>query len=307
MNLTSDQMIDRKRLKSRLAIWRAIALIGVFAAAAFYAGKGKFTTPVTGDYIAEIGIEGILEDNRERDALLTELAESNHVKAVLVRLDSPGGTAVAGEEIYLGLRAIAAKKPVVGMMRTLCASACYMAALGTDTVIAREGTVTGSIGVMMQSIEISRLADKLGITPITVKSGTYKDVPSIGEPFTPDQREVVTAVVNDAYQHFIRLMIDRRKFDETTARTLADGRVYTGRQAFESKLIDGLGGRNEAIAWLQKTHKINPKLTVREVEPNAPLPSLFQSLREMSGIKFLQNSTIGLDGLLSIWHPSLVQ
>ena len=307
MPLTADQLIDRKRLKSRLAAWRLIALLSVFGAAAFYAGRGAIITPVTGEYIAEIGIEGVLEDDRERDAMLKELAESPYVKAVIVRLDSPGGTAVAGEEIYLGLRAIAAQKPVIGVMRTLCASACYMAALGTDAVIAREGTLTGSIGVLMQSVEISRLADKLGITPITVKSGPYKDVPSLGEPFTETQREVVAAAVNDAYDHFIRLIIERRKFDDATARNLADGRVYTGNQAFRLRLIDGIGGQEEALDWLQKQHKISPKLEVREVEPNAPIPSLFENLRQYTGIKFLENSTIGLDGLVSIWHPSPVQ
>jgi protease-4 len=308
MHPNGDLLIDRKRLKSRLTTWRTLALVAVFGASALYFAKfSPNVTAVGGDYIAQINIDGTLEDDNARDDMLKDIAKDNNVKALIVQMDSPGGTAVAGEEIFLQLRKVAAKKPVVSVMRTLCASACYMSALGADVILAREGTLTGSIGVLVQTVELSALAEKLGIKPITVKSGKYKDSPSLGEPFTDEQRLVVESVVNDAYDHFVRLIVERRKMSDAQVRTLADGRVYTGNQAVGLKLIDGLGGKDEAHAWLVQNRKISAKLDIREIRPDAPVASLFQVLQQRTGIKFWENSTVGLDGLVSIWHPSLVQ
>jgi protease-4 len=304
---SSDLLIDRKRLKRRLTFWRALAVLCVFGVVAFV---GLQMDPKRGgslslDYIAEIELKGIMGDSPDRDELFEKIEKDDHAKALLVRMDSPGGTAVAGEEVYLQLKKIAKKKPVVGVMRTLCASACYMAAMGTDHVIARDGTLTGSIGVMMQAAEFSRLAEKLGITPITIKSGEFKDAPSFTEPFTPEQRAVVSQVVMDAYDHFVRIIASGRKMDEARVRELADGRVYTGSQAEKLKLIDGIGGQDEAIEWLAKNRKINPKLEVREIESDPEFDSVFKKLGFMAQAKLFGNSTVGLDGLVSIWHPSL--
>ena len=189
-------------------------------------------------------------------------------------------------------------------MHTLCASACYMASLGTQQVFAREGTLTGSIGVLIQSVEISRLADKLGITPITVKSGAYKDVPSMSDPFTEDQRKVMASLITDAYDRFVRMIVERRQMDDATVRVLADGRVYTGAQAFKLKLIDQIGGNKEALDWLAKNHKISPKLDVRDVVPEKEYNSLFDELTQTARIKIFGEASIKLDGLVSIWHPS---
>ena len=310
MQPISDLLIDRKRLKQQLMQWRTIALVAILGSLAFYfsgVGGGKAMHMAEQDYIAQITIEGVMEDDAKRDEMLKDVLEDPHAKAVLLRLDSPGGTTFAGEEIYLQLRAIAAKKPVVGVMRTLCASACFMASLATDHVVAREGTLTGSIGVLLQSVEISRLVDKLGITPVTIKSGPYKDVPDMAQPFTEEQRKVVSQVVMDAYDHFIRLIIERRKMEDAHARQIADGRVYTGNQALALKLIDGLGGNDEALAWLHENKKIDPKLELREIEPEPEFDSLWQKLGQYTGIKIFNHSPIGLDGLVSIWHPSIVQ
>lgn len=245
-------------------------------------------------------------DDAKRDELMKRIRDDTHAKAVIVRMDSPGGTTVGGEVIYLQLKEIAAKKPVIGVMHTLCASACYMASLGTDRVIAREGTLTGSIGVLLQSMEISRLVDKLGITPITIKSGAMKDVPSISEPLTTEQRTIVGEVVTDAYDHFVELIVGRRKMDDAQVRKLADGRVYTGRQALKLNLIDGLGGIDEAKAWLTTEKKISSKLQIKEITADQELSSLWDGLAQSTSIKIFGHSAVGLDGLVSIWHPSLI-
>jgi protease-4 len=309
MQPISDLLIDRKRLKRQLASWRGLALLAVFGACAVvFSGVGKHgKAGLKTDYIAQINIMDVMVDDAKRDAMMKDILEDTHAKALIVQFDSPGGTTMGGEEVYLQLKAISKKKPVVGVMRTLCASACYMASLGTNHVVAREGTLTGSIGVLLQSMEISRLVDKLGITPITIKSGAMKDVPSLGEPFTEAQRKIVGEVVTDAYDHFVRLIVENRKLDDELVRQLADGRVYTGNQALKLQLIDGLGGTDEALAWLQKERKISPKLEIKEIEPERELATVWEELAQSTGIKIFSRNAVGLDGLVSIWHPSLIQ
>lgn len=307
MQPIADLMIDRKRLKRQLASWRGVALLAIFGIGlvAFGGVDGVGKRPIRTSYIAQINIEDIMVADEKRDAMMEDIENDSEAKALIVQFDSPGGTTVGGEEIYLQLKKIAKKKPVVGVMRTLCASACYMASLGTDYVVAREGTLTGSIGVLLQSVEISRLADKLGITPITIKSGAMKDVPSISEPFTPEQRRIVSELVTDAYDHFVRLIVERRKMPDSAVRQLADGRVYTGNQAAKLKLIDGIGGTAEALDWLQKSRNINPRLEIVKIEPERELDSLWKDLAQSAGIKIFSRSAVGLDGLVSIWHPAL--
>ena len=306
MQPPSDLLIDRKRLKAHLVGWRTLAILVIFGSIGFYTysvDKNAFGAAHT-DYIAQLTIDDVMVDDPKRDALMKEILEDDHAKALLVRLDSPGGTTVAGEEIFLQLREIAAKKPVVGVMHTVCASACYMAALATDHVVARYGTLTGSIGVLLQSVEVSELADKIGVHSVSIKSGPYKDVPDIAEPLSDDQRKVVSQLVMDAYDGFIGMLVERRGMDEAHARALADGRVYTGHQAVNLKLIDGLGGDKEALAWLAETKKINPDLELREIKPEGGYTSLLDQMSQYTGVKIFSRAAIGLDGLVSIWHPS---
>jgi protease-4 len=309
MQTESDLLVDRKRLKSRLSLWRLMTLFIIFGGGALAVNAvddGQFGSKIHGDYIALVSIEGEMFDSPWREDTMKEIAENPRIKALVVRLDSPGGTAIAGEELYLHLQAVAKNKPVVGVMRTVCASACYMASLGTDHVIARESTLTGSIGVLLQSMEVSRLADKLGITPITITSGAMKDVPSLTAPFTDTQRKIVAETVVDVYEHFVQKIVTHRKMDEALVRKLADGRVYTGSQALKLNLIDGLGGQDEALAWLENTHKIPADLELHEIKEEREFESLIEQLGSYANQKIFGRSEVQLDGLLSIWHPSLI-
>lgn len=307
MQPVADLLIDRKRLKTQVMRWRALALLILVAGLGGYASQythdGVGGAPIGVDYIARVNLEGIMEDDPDRNDILDDLRDDEKVKAVIVNMDSPGGTTVAGEVTYLKIKAIAAKKPVVGVMNTLCASACYMASMGTSHIIARNGTLTGSIGVLLESIEVSRLADKLGITPITVKSGEMKDAPSFTAPFSPEQRKVVSELVMDAYDQFVGIVALGRKMDEAQVRELADGRAYTGRQALKLKLIDEIGGVEEARDWLEKEKKIGKNLKLHDVKPKPQLDDIWGELGQVTGIKIFSRSATGLDGLVSIWHP----
>lgn len=309
-----DLLADRKRLKRGLGTWRGLAILSFVAAGVLVAqqyGPAGGKKPVGGlpgkGYIAELKVESIIADDPERDELLKEILEDDDAKALIVSFDSPGGTTFGGEELYLQLKKISKEKPVVGVMRTLCASACYMASLGTEQVFARNSTLTGSIGVLLESVEVSRLADKLGISPITIASSKYKDVPSLTRPITDDERALLRESVMDAYEQFVGLVAERRGLSPERVRELADGRIYSGKEALPVDLIDAIGGTDEAKAWLVAERKIPEGLEIEIIEPEPEYPSLFARLSQWTGIEIFGKRAIGLDGLISIWQHSPVQ
>lgn len=309
-----DLLADRKRLKRGLGTWRGLAILALVAAGVLVAqqyGPPSSKKPGVGmpgkGYIAELKIDGIISDDAELIEMIEEIAEDKDAKALIVSLDSPGGTTFGGEELYLQLKKVAKEKPVVGVMRTLCASACYMASLGTDQVFARNSTLTGSIGVLLESVEVSKLADKLGINPITITSGKYKDVPSLTRPMTDDERAMLHASVMEAYDQFVGMVAERRGLSEDRVRELGDGRVYSGREALPVDLIDGIGGIDEAKAWLVAERKLDKDLEIELIEPKPEYPSLFSRLSQWTGIEIFGKRAIGLDGLISIWQHSPVQ
>ena len=306
MALDADTLLDRMQLKQLITRWRTIAIVMACLALVVFFGRMRDVSPIAGSHIARVTIEGVITDDPAQQKLLADLRDDKNVKAVLVKMDTPGGTAVGGEELYLGIRHIAEVKPVVIEMRTLCASAGYMAALGGDYLLAREGTLTGSIGVIMQSAEFTGLAEKLGITPITIKSGPNKASPNPLEKMTSGQREVIEGVVADFYRFFTRMVGERRHMEPAKVATLADGRIFTGRQALDAGLIDALGGEKEALDWLATTHNISRKIAIHDVKPKKDDESLFGEFGEWAGQSFfsLKNLHVTLDGLVSIWHPA---
>lgn len=303
MTMTPDQLLDRKRLKTRIMQWRLVAVLALFAVVLVALGEQRMSGVIDKSYVARLSVHDIMVDDPVRDDLVKQILEDDHAKAAIIWMDSPGGEGVAGEELYHGLRALSEQKPVVVVMRALCASACYMAALGADHLLARESTITGSVGVMLESIEISRLADKLGITAETVKSGSMKDVPSLTRPMTQDERAAIQKTVDDTYNFFVTLMADRRKFSQEKALELADGRIYSGHQAYQEGLIDGLGGETEARAWLQEKHNISTDLEMRDIEPEPEFESFLEKLEQLTLAPLRGALALPLDGMVSIWHP----
>jgi len=305
MALNADTLIDRLHLKSQVTRWRVLAIVfGVLALLVILDRFSPHYSPMERNFIARLTFEGFIGDDKRAYELIDEVAEDSHAKAVVVWLDTPGGSAVGGEEIFLRLRALSAKKPVVAVMRSISASAGYMIALGADRIFAREGTITGSIGVIIETAEITEMAKKLGIEPIIIKSAPLKASPSPFEKVTPESQKAVQDVVGDFYARFVDMVVERRKLPRTRVLELADGRVYSGRRAVDNKLIDAIGGEEDAIAWLQAEKKLTPDLEVRDVKVEEP-ENLLKSLTESVAGKFFYNSRSGLDGLVSIWHPNL--
>lgn len=300
MSLDADRLIDRRRLKRRLTFWRLAALVAVVALVAAVAGR--YVEDVSDGHVARLAIEGIIIDDAARTAALEAVSKNRHAKALIVYIDSPGGSVVGGESLFRDLRAVAAAKPVVAVMGDLATSAGYMAAIGADRVFARAGSVTGSIGVIMQSADVTGLLDKLGIKPEIVKSAPLKAQPNPLEPFSPEAREATRAVVLDVFDLFVDLVADRREMARERVLELADGRVFTGRQAKASGLIDDLGGETEARRWLTEARGVAEGLPVRPVEIVRE-DGWWRRLIEAVVGKTVFSERLRLDGLVSVWHP----
>lgn len=303
MNESADIWFDRARLKTKLTYWRSLAILLSALLVGFLLWQQGLvgSAEISGNsVIARVNISGIIADDAARDRLLKKIEKNRSIKAVILRMDSPGGTTVGGEELYENFKKIAKTKPVISVMRTVCASACYMAALSSNYLVARETSITGSIGVLMQSVEVSELADSLGIHPITISGGEFKDAPSMFKKPTERELDAVRPLVNDTHDYFISLVSTHRGLSGEALKKATDGRVFTGRQALNMKLIDAIGGEDEALAWLKKTKNISG--TIRDFSSEDELSGLKKWLESSAFIRFLTQATVPLDGLVSIWH-----
>jgi len=254
MTITADILIDRNNLKKRAKLWQAIAIFAIIAA--IFIVNGKFGGSSFG-HIAVINVEDVILQDDYRNKKLEDIAESKSVKAVIVNINSPGGSTAASEELYLALRDIAANKPVVAVMQTYAASGGYLTAVGADYIVARNGTLTGSIGVLAQNMEFTDLAKKFGVNIAVNKTSKFKANPNPLEKFDTQGLAVQKELIKDFYDYFVETIANRRKLTLTQVKKLADGRVYTGRQAAKNGLIDAIGGKKEALAWLKTQHDID--------------------------------------------------
>lgn len=269
MALEPDLLLDRRRLKRQLAFWRTGLVLAVVAALAFFfAGRGEAPGVLGGQYVARLTLSGTITEDRRMLRLLERAARDEQVRALLVVINSPGGSVAGGEAFHAAIaRVREAGKPVVAVMGGTAASAGYMVALPAHRIFAREATLTGSIGVLMQSFNAADLLETLGVRPETIASGPLKDQPSPFRPLTEEGRASLSAVVEDMQAQFVAMVVAGRNMPEAEVRALADGRVLTGRQALALGLLDAIGGEAEARAWLAEAHDIPRSLRVRDLDP----------------------------------------
>ncbi len=302
MSLDADQVVERRRLKRRLVFWRVLGIAAVVAAV--IAAVGRFDLVGSKDHIARITIAGIIIDDQTRDEALKGVAKDDKVKALVVKIDSPGGTYVGGEAVYQSLRKVADKKPVVVMMGTTAASAGYMSALAGDHIVARASTLTGSIGVLLQTANINDLMDKVGVKPIIIKSAPLKAQPNPMEHFSPEARKVTEELVADFFDMFVSLVSERRSMSKEKVLKLADGRAFSGRQALANGLVDAIGAEAEVRKWLAETHKIADDLPIKDVKVVDDIKTWRDLLDSKIG-KVLFSERLSLDGVISLWQPNL--
>lgn len=302
--INADTLLDRLYLKSQVTRWRLVALaVAVIALLVVFERRAPHS-PIGMDYIARVTIDGFIGDNQQFYNLLDDVTTDKRAKAVILWIDTPGGSAVGGEEIYARLRKMAQSKPIVAVMRSMATSAGYMIALGADHIIAREGTITGSIGVLLEAAEVTELLQKLGVNPIVVKSAPLKGSPSMFEKVTPESQRVLQDAIDDFYGRFVTMVADRRQLPRDKVITLADGRIYGGKRALENRLIDNLGGEDQAVEWLETKKNIRKDLDIRDIEMRKEQDFLNEFTQSVIG-KFWHKATTPLDGLVAVWHPAL--
>jgi protease-4 len=307
----AELIVDRRRLKRSLTRWRVLAvLLAVGALAAVLWSWGDVSTFES--HIARIRVDGLITGDQATLDLLKKIDESDKVKGLIIRIDSPGGTTAGSEAVYEAVRKVAARKPVVAVMDTVAASGGYITALAADHIVARGNTITGSIGVIFSFPEVSKLLDTLGVKMEELKSGELKAEPSPYRPVSDKVRDVSMAMVKDGFDWFTGLVAERRGLPMATVLQLSDGRVYTGRQAVANKLIDELGGEDRAVAWLEADRKLDKGLAVVDWKPaGAGQAGLFgfsaaDAVLRALGLESLRSTAerAKLDGLLVLWHPA---
>ena len=312
MTLDADAIVERRRLRRRLYLWRGITLvlaIGLAVALGVFAGGGM--SGKGSPHIARVTVSGMILADPGQRKMLKEIASSDAVKAVVVFIDSPGGTTVGGEELYDGLRDIAEKKPVVATMGTLATSAGYMTAIAADRIFAERTSITGSIGVLFQYGNVGALMQNIGVEVKTIKSAPLKAEPS---PFTypeqPGAAAMIQRLVDDTYAWFVDIVAERRGLQRADVLKAADGAIYSGRQALDLKLVDEIGGEDAAVAWLEGTKGIDKDLKVVDWSPERPYAGLGLADRAMAAVGRMVGIDLSawngegrLDGLVSVWHP----
>lgn len=296
----ADYLIDRRRLKANLMRWRVGAVLAVVVA--LLVVVGRFDSLVERQHVSRLTVDGIIFEDVKRDEALEDVADDDSARALIVRINSPGGTVVGGEALYTRLRQVARNKPVVAVIGELGTSAAYMTALGCDRILAREGSLTGSIGVILQATDLTGLLDKVGIKPETVKSGPLKAQPNPFETFTPEARAVTRDVVLNMYDMFVAMVGERRELDGDRLKLVADGRVFTGRQAVQNNLIDAIGGEEEARLWLEEAHSVGRDLPTRDVAIRVENESILDLVGGVIGKSYFREG-LTLDGLVAIWQP----
>jgi len=294
------------RFRRSRGLWRILTLLAL--AVAVLALFGRFGLPAPGQdgHIARLVIAGTITTDSARSRVIDALAKDETVKAVIVAINSPGGTTAGGEELYEDLRRLAAAKPVVSTIDELGASAAYMTAIATDRIFARRLSIVGSIGVLFQHVNAGKLLDTIGLDLDKVASGPLKAEPDINEAMTGAPRASIAALVENSFQWFVDIVSERRGLTRAQTLALADGRIMTGRAGVENGLIDAIGGETEALAWLEAEHGIAPDTAIVTVWP--PDGGTYGWLGDLVGGSMRQllglpsEGIVMLDGLVSLWQ-----
>jgi protease-4 len=323
MSLDSDVIVDRRRMRRKLTFWRvtaavvamvAVVAIGVFATPS---GRGALTASSA---IARIHIDGLIRSDSDRVEALERL-EKSQAPAVIVHINSPGGTTAGSEQLYDALIRLKAKKPMVVVVEGLAASGGYIAALASDHIVAQQSSLVGSIGVLFQFPNFTGLLKTVGVQVEEVKSSPLKAAPNGFEPTSPEALAALDALVKDSYAWFRGLVKERRGMDDALLDKVADGRVFTGRQSVDLKLIDQLGDEKTAVAWLVAEKQVKSDLPVRDFKL-APKFGDLTFLRTAASITLdalglsgvgrqveqagvaQAVERLGLDGMLALWRPA---
>lgn len=280
-----------------------VFFVAVFFYAYFMGGDVQVLSLVGGTSVGVLQIEGAIESSKETVQSLKLFGESKNIKAVVVRIDSPGGGVAPTQEIYDAIGKLKTKKTVIASMGGMAASGGYYIATACDQVVANPGTLTGSIGVIMELGNIEELMRKVGLKEYSIKSGPHKDIGSPFRPLSPEGRAILQSLVDNVHAQFVSAVAKGRKMPEDKVRELADGRVYSGEQAKQLGLIDVLGNMEDAVDLAAKRAGIEgtPEIIYARRQEKSWWERLLFSY---FGSGFRQTEA---SGLRYEWSPSLIQ
>jgi protease-4 len=321
MAFETETVLDRRRLRRRLSLWRALAVLAAVAVLGFLIfASSEGAGLAEGRQIARVSLEGIITENRDQLRLLKRVADNKQVVAVILYINSPGGTTTGGEALFEAIREVAKVKPVVAQMGTIATSAAYIVGLATDHMVAHGNTITGSVGVIFQWAEVSQLLDKLGVKMNEIKSGPLKANPSPFQPVDEAGKAAAEQMVAESQRWFVGLVATRRGIDTANVAGLEQGRVYSGREALANKLVDQLGGEPEAVKYLEEKRSVPKGLRVVDFKPKresswgvlgvsvaALGPVIGERAAGAIGRMLDADEAFGglrLDGLVSLWQGS---
>lgn len=285
-----------------ICLFILIFFVGVFFYAYLTGGEAGVLTAIGGDAVGVVQIEGAINDSRDTIETLKRFADSDGIKAVVLRIDSPGGAVAPTQEIYQEVGKLRQKKPVIASLGSVAASGGYYIASACDQVVSNPGTLTGSIGVIMELGNVEELMKKIGIQGTSIKSGPNKDIGSPLRPLSPEGKKILQELVNNVHAQFVGAVAKGRRMPEEKVKELADGRVYSGEQAKGLGLVDVLGNMEDAVDLAAKRVGIQgpPQVVYSRSEEKSWLERLFSSAfirglsrRETAGLRYE-------------WSPSLL-
>ncbi len=231
--------------------------------------------------VGVVEIQGVITESKEILSLIKRFREDDDIKAIVIRIDSPGGVIGPSQEIYREIRKTTPEKKIIASMGSIAASGGYYIAAATNGIVANPGTITGSIGVILAYTNFRAVLDKIGMVPVVIKSGPLKDMGSPTKEMSKEEKEVLQDFVDQAHRQFVTAIADGRKMDIDHVKTLADGRIYTGEEAVRQGLVDRLGNFEDAIEWAGQLGGIQGSVS-----------TVYRKKEKFSFLKYIMESTL---------------
>ena len=285
---------SRQSIIKRLLIIVIVILL-VFTASLQFQQKENF--------IAKITVEGIIKDRNDILEQLKDLDNDQNVKGLITIINSPGGTYVGSKEIHESIKKLSKKIPTVAYMREMATSGGYLVSLSSDRIFGNEGTITGSIGVILQTADISQLLGKLGINPVIIKSGDLKAVPNPAEEIDEKKINYLKDIIKKMQTEFLNLVKKSRDISSSTLDLVSDGRIVTGKQAKDLKLIDAVGTENDALSWLKMEAGLDDDVRVKDLSIQSEITELLNFSFLKKKINYLNQNFY--NGFIAIWTPGI--
>lgn len=228
--------------------------------------------------VGVVKVKGVIMESQKTLKALKEFEEDSSIKAILLRIDSPGGAVGPSQEIHDAVLRVRKTKPVIASFESVAASGGFYIAVAAEKIVSNPGTLTGSIGVIMDFANLSELYKWAKVERFNIKSGKFKDVGSENRPMTPEEKELLQGLIGNVYEQFLKAVATGRNLPVEQVRPVADGRILTGEQAFQAKLVDKLGGLDVALDEIRASAKLDAKQKINLVYPEPKKRSLLEIL-----------------------------